>query len=109
MQSQSSFSAPFSVAPNIVSSVDADPLPGYVIANGIESNGRLLGLVYVGAPLAGDGNSIFVYDGLLERSVNATLVQEGLAYVEPYDTMPITLIQRLRSIIANARSAAVGI
>src|SRR5262245_13503732 len=30
--------------PNIVSSVDVDPLPGYVIANGIEANGRLLGL-----------------------------------------------------------------
>src|SRR3954453_23188686 len=34
--------------PNVVESVDADPVPGYVIANGIESNGRLLGLLNTG-------------------------------------------------------------
>src|SRR3954447_12249304 len=46
--------------PNNVSAVDRDPLPGFVIANGIEANGRLLGLVYAGAPPAGDGQRVFV-------------------------------------------------
>ena len=36
----------FSDLPNVVQSVDRNPLPGYVLANGIESNGRLLGLVF---------------------------------------------------------------
>src|SRR5262245_32174188 len=72
---------------NIVSSVDVDPLPGFVIANGIESNGRLLGLTYSGAPPVGDGQPVFVDDALLDQSINAQLVRAGLAYVEPYDTM----------------------
>ena len=94
--------------PNIVSSVDVDPLRGYVIANGIESNGRLLGLVYAGTPTANDGERIFVDEAMLDRSVNAKLVQEGLVYVEPYDTMPIALVNRLRAIMRSARSAAAG-
>ena len=99
----------FDDSPNIVSSVDVDPLPGYVVANGIESNGRLLGLTYVGAPPAADGTRVFVDEAMLNQSVNAKLVQAGLAYVEPYDTMPIALVSRMRAIIAGARSAGVGI
>lgn len=98
----------FADEPNIVSAVDVDPLPGYVVANGIESNGRLLGLVYVGVPPAEDGQPLFVDEARLDGSVNATLVRAGLAYVEPYDTMPIALIDRLRSIIAQARADNAG-
>jgi endonuclease YncB( thermonuclease family) len=98
----------FSDHPNIVSSVDVDPLRGYVIANGIESNGRLLGLVYAGTPTANDGERIFVDEAMLDRSINAKLAQEGLVYVEPYDTMPIALVNRLRAIMRTARSAGAG-
>jgi hypothetical protein len=94
--------------PNIVSGVDVDPLRGYVIANGIESNGRLLGLIYAGTPTANDGERIFVDEAMLDRSINAKLVQEGLVYVEPYDTMPIALVNRLRAIMRTARSAGAG-
>lgn len=41
--------------PNVVQSVDQNPLPSYVIANGIESKGRLLGLVFRGATHRADG------------------------------------------------------
>jgi hypothetical protein len=95
--------------PNVVLSVDADPLSGYVIANGIESNGRLLGLTYVGAPPADDGVSFFLDAATLNQSVNAQLVAAGLAYVEPYDTMPIDLVNRMRAIVLGARSAGVGV
>src|SRR5262245_3211613 len=95
--------------PNIVSSVDADPLPGYVIANGIEANGRLLGLTYTGTPPAGDGQRFFVDEAVLDQSVNAKLVQAGLGYVEPYDTMPISLVNRMRTLTRAARKAGVGI
>src|SRR5205814_5638030 len=98
----------FEDEPNVVSSVDADPLPGYVIANGIESNGRLLGLVYVGVPPADDGQPVFVDEALLDQSTNAKLVRAGLAYVEPYDTMPIALVDRMRVTIRDARNAATG-
>jgi hypothetical protein len=95
--------------PNIVASVDVDPLPGFVIANGIESNGRLLGLVYVGAPPGDDGEPIFVDEPLLDKSINVKIVASGLAYVEPYDTMPIALIKHMRVILKQARAAGTGI
>jgi hypothetical protein len=95
--------------PNVVQSVDRDPIPGYVIANGIESNGRLLGLPYPGAATIGsDGQKIFVDAPMLAQSINAKLVEAGLAFVEVYDTMPISLVQVLRSIITAARGAGTG-
>ncbi len=98
----------FAEQPNKVQSVDANPLPGHVIANGIESNGRLLGLVYAGAGNLPDGDKPFVDAALLDRSINAKLVAAGLAYVEPYDTMPISLVKHLRGVIAHARQARAG-
>lgn len=93
----------FSDLPNKVQSVEKNPLPGYVIANGIEANGRLLGLAYGGTSNAQDGEKIFVDENLLNQSVNAQLVVAGLSYVEPYDTMPLSLIKDLRKLIAQAR------
>jgi endonuclease YncB( thermonuclease family) len=95
--------------PNVVQSVDRNPLPGYVIANGIESNGRMLGLVYAGTTNHHDGTKIFVDNAILDQSVNAKLVDAGLAFVEPYDTMPISLVQQLRAKISAARAAGGGL
>jgi hypothetical protein len=95
--------------PNKVSSVDVNPLPGYVLANGIEANGRLLGLVYAGDAAMADGSQPFVDEAMLGQSINAKLVAAGLAYVEPYDSMPIALVRHLRTIIATARQANTGL
>jgi len=94
--------------PNVVQSVDLNPLPGYVIANGIESNGRLLGLVYGGTTNRADGAQLFVDEAILSQSVNAKLVDAGLVYVEPYDSMPMSLVQILRARVAAARAGAPG-
>jgi len=94
--------------PNNVQSASADSLPGYVLANGIESNGRLLGLVYTGTTTEPDGQKIFVDAAQIDQSVNVQLVKAGLAYVEPYDTMPMDLVQHLRQVIADARYAGAG-
>jgi endonuclease YncB( thermonuclease family) len=95
--------------PNVVQSVDRNPLPGHVIANGIESNGRLLGLVYAGSTQRRDGERVFVDNAILDESVNTKLVEAGLAFVEPYDTMPLALVQHLRTKIAAARAAGKGL
>lgn len=95
--------------PNVVQSVDRNPLPGYVIANGIESNGRLLGLLYAGTTHRHDGSRVFVDNALLDQSINSQLVDNGLVFVEPYDTMPISLVRHLRGKIAAARAAGNGL
>ncbi|OHV43333.1 thermonuclease family protein [Pseudofrankia sp. BMG5.36] len=96
--------------PNKVRSAQNHPVRGYVLANGIESNGRVLGLVYAGEPAiaAQNGDRVFVNEELLEASVNAGQVRAGLAYVEPYSTMPLTLIKRLRRLVTTARADGAG-
>jgi hypothetical protein len=81
-----------------------------LLANGIESNGRILGLVYGGALPAGfqEGQRVFVDSPTLARSVNAGLVRAGLAYVEVYSTMPLALISDLRAMVGQARSDGAG-
>jgi hypothetical protein len=99
----------FADAPNVIESVTRNPLPAHVIANGIESNGRLLGLVYAGRGAKADGSKLFVDEALLDKSVNADLVHEGLAYVEPYDTMPMALVTHLRSGVQRSRAKQRGL
>jgi hypothetical protein len=99
----------FDDMPNNVESANSDSMPGFVIANGIEANGRLLGLVYPGSIEQADGEHIFVEAELLDRSVNAKLVEAGLAYMEPYDTMPISLVKHLREVIGTARANKAGL
>jgi endonuclease YncB( thermonuclease family) len=96
--------------PNNVKSAQYHPVRGCLIANGIESNGRVLGLVYPGEIAAGtaDGQRIFVDRALLDASVNAKLVSEGLAYAELYSTMPLSLLGRMRQVVKAARNAGLG-
>lgn len=98
----------FSDLPNKVRAVAAHPLDGSVLANGIESNGRLLGLVFPGGTEEADGTNVFVDTQRLEASINMRLVQAGLAYFEPYDTMPMSLVTHGRSLAAIARTSNVG-
>ena len=96
-------------SPNNVQSAQPHPLRGYVIANGIESNGRVLGLVYGGKPTVGqDGDRVFLDEALLDRSVNAALIREGLAYAELYSSMPLDLIKHMRRLVKAARNAGQG-
>jgi hypothetical protein len=96
--------------PNNVASADVHPMRGHIMANGIESNGRILGLVYPG-PYPGpemDGEHVFVDEPMLDASVNARILALGLAYAELYSTMPLDLIAHMRGIITKARSDGEG-
>ncbi|GAA5141650.1 hypothetical protein [Pseudonocardia adelaidensis] len=115
--------------PNKTKTAEHHPIRGYLLANGIESNGRVLGLVYPGNPdlpattvttdvggdsgpagghRAGDGDPVFVTEQLLDHSLNAALVRNGIAYAELYATMPLDLIRHMRGLIAQARSEKLG-
>jgi hypothetical protein len=98
--------------PNKIKTAEHHPIRGYVLANGIESNGRVLGLVYPGGPdlaadggaRAADGDPVFVTEQLLDQSLNAAQVCGGLAYAELYATMPLDLIQHMRGLVRQARA-----
>src|SRR5262249_45651627 len=42
---------------------------------------------------------------MLDQSVNTRLIVDGLVYVEPYDSMPMSLVQILRARVATARES----
>jgi endonuclease YncB( thermonuclease family) len=96
--------------PNKVSAAAPHPLPGYLLATGVEANGRVLAQVYAGQPDPGrqDGDRVFVEEPLLDRGVNAALVRAGLAYAELYTTMPFSLITHMRQLVTQARADQVG-
>lgn len=100
--------------PNKIKTAEHHPVRGYVLANGIESNGRVLGLVFPGDPdlevLAGaaDGDRVFVDEAALVASENTAQVRAGLAYAELYSTMPLDLIVAMRRLVSAARDAEVG-
>jgi endonuclease YncB( thermonuclease family) len=94
--------------PNNVQTVEHNPVEGFVFANGIESNGRLLGLVYPGNAPDADGTRYRVEPDDLRKSINFRQVADGLAYAELYDTMPMALQTALRQGLEAARTAEHG-
>jgi endonuclease YncB( thermonuclease family) len=94
--------------PNNVQTVEHNPVEGFVFANGIESNGRLLGLVYAGEAPAADGTRFRVEPDHLRLSANFRQVADGLAYAELYDTMPLPLQTALRQGLEASRTAEHG-
>lgn len=97
---------------NKIDAAEHHPVPGYLFADGIESNGRVLGIVYPGDPpaslSAGDGDRVFVTPQLIDSSINAQQIRDGLAYGELYDTMPIDLVNHLAQAVKTARTGGQG-
>lgn len=95
--------------PNKVERADQDALPGYVLSNGIDANGRLIGFIYAGQPTRPDGSSIFVDDDVADKSINAQLLSQGLVYPAFYGTLPASLRSHLAQKSRDARTEGSGI
>ncbi len=95
--------------PNRVQSADADELVGYVLSNGIDANGRMIGFVYPGEPAVADGASVFLDNPGVDTSVNASLLADGLVYPAFYGTLPASLRVHLAESSRAARAAGLGI
>jgi hypothetical protein len=112
--------------PLTVRSVRENHVRGYVIANGVEQNGRLLGFVYAGTPdgipdyddwkrrhpdpvgptsrpVLPGAVPIFLRSELMERSVNWQLLDAGLAYAELYTSMPLDLLRHMANRVRRLR------
>src|SRR5690349_11240367 len=67
---------------NKVQAAQPHPLPGYILATGIEANGRIVAQAYPGSPDPDltDGARVFVDDALLDRSVSTALLRAGAGF-----------------------------
>jgi endonuclease YncB( thermonuclease family) len=97
--------------PNKIKSADQNSLPGFVLSNGIDANGRLIGFVYQRDTrgLGRDGATVTVDNALIDRSINATLLEDGHVFPAFYGTLPAKLREHLATKSQAARKAKKGI
>ena len=73
--------------PNKVESADADSLEGFVLSNGMDANGRMIGFVYKGVSERDDpgedGSTLVANTRIIDKSINAKLLADeiGRAHV----------------------------
>jgi endonuclease YncB( thermonuclease family) len=95
--------------PNRIESVDQDRVRGYVLSNGIDGNGRMIGFIFAGEPPEPDGASVFLEAPRAAESVNARLLEPGLAYPAFYTTLPASLRAYFAGLSRQARAAGRGL
>jgi hypothetical protein len=95
----------FGDLPNKVQSANVDRIAGYVLSNGIDANGRMIGFVFAGAAPEPDGAQVPLDAARLESSVNAGLLAAGLVYPAFYATLPAPLRVLLAASSRAARAA----
>jgi len=90
---------------------EANPasLRGHVLANTLDSFGRVIGFVFASEHPDADGSAIFLDLPTLGRSVNAALLAEGLVYPAFYTTLPVDLRDNLKAQTMLVRERAIGL
>lgn len=96
---------------NNVESANHDQLPGYVLSNGIDANGRLIGFIFKGSnnEPGRDGSTVTLDTEHLDKSVNAKLLSDGHVYPAFYGTLSPNLRDHLAAKSKAARTAKKGI
>ena len=94
---------------NVIESVGNNPQRGYILANGIDSNGRVLAFVYPGDQPQSNGGPTFLDQARMFESVNLAVLGAGLAYAAIYTSLPVDLAGALRSKAEAVRLEQTGI
>jgi len=86
-------------------------VPGTILSQQAEINGRPVSYVLVEADAAGlrDGRWTNVTDAVLEKSLNFRMIDQGLAYYTVYTSTPAAHRVRLRRAALAARQAGRGV
>lgn len=86
-----------------------DGTPGYIIAREVEENRRPVAFAFTGTPPEDDGASVFLDVAGVQQSVNARMLDSGLAYPTYYKGLFPDLRAALTAIAAGARQANRGL
>jgi endonuclease YncB( thermonuclease family) len=65
----------------------ADEMPGWVLADGVEQNGRLVAFAFPGPPPLADGSPVAVDETVFRASANLRMLAEGLVYPMLYTSL----------------------
>jgi len=94
---------------NKVKSVNKNPRPGYILANEIDSYGRVIAFVFPDDINETDGANYFIDSSILKKSINYKMIQEALVYPALYTTMPLDLAKIIAEETRSARAKIAGI
>lgn len=87
----------------------SDGTPGYLAVLGLDRYERPISLAFAGDTPLADGSAVESTELDLDASVNAQLLQQGLAYPTFYDSMPADLIERFAALTRTARANRTGL
>lgn len=86
-----------------------DGTRGYIISREVEKNRRPVAFAFTGEPAEADGKSVFLDVARVQQSVNARMLESGLAYPTFYKGLFPDLRAALTTITAAARQANRGL
>jgi endonuclease YncB( thermonuclease family) len=97
--------------PTMVDSSTPAQIPGVILSQQAEVNGRPVSYVLLEADAAGlrDGRWTNVTDAVLDKTLNLRLIDQGLAYYTVYTSTPAAHRARLRRVALAARQAGRGV
>lgn len=86
-----------------------DGVSGYIISREVEHNRRPVAFAFSGAPAEADGSQVFLDSPSVLQSVNAEMLQTGLAYPTYYKGLFSDLRNALTDIAVSARTSNLGV
>ncbi|MDH3598892.1 MAG: lamin tail domain-containing protein [Candidatus Tectomicrobia bacterium] len=92
-----------------VSAAEPNTVRGFILAQGLDSFGRVIAFVYSGEPDEADGNTVFIDNARLAASVNSQVLNDGLVYPAFYSSLPVNLKDQLAAQTRVARQAGAGL
>ncbi len=95
--------------PNKIASIDNHPQRGYVLANNLDTFGRIIAFVYAGDAQQVDGAQLFIEEAHVEASLNYQLLEAGLAYPAFYTSLPADLRIILAQLVRDKRQEGTGL
>ncbi len=94
---------------NRVTGAMPESLRGHVLANTLDSFGRVIAFGFASEHPGADGSPIFLDPPTLGQSINAALLAEGLVYPAFYTTLPVALKDNLKAQSKLVRERAIGL
>ncbi len=95
--------------PNKIIAINNHPQRGYILANNLDTFGRIIAFVYTGDITQVDGSQVFIEDSHVNQSLNYHLLEVGLAYPAFYTSLPTDLRQALARLVRNKKQENIGL
>lgn len=94
-----------------VRAVERHPAPGWVLTNGLDGNGRIVGFVFFGSLPEGlaDRAEVHLDAPLMMQSANVASLRQGMSYASFYFTLPQPLNHSLGTVARAAAAAGAGL